>query len=238
MQKLIHGIHHFQENVFREKRELFGKLAKGQTPSALFITCSDSRVNPNLVTQTEPGEIFVMRNAGNIIPPAPEMSGELATIEFAIRALKIKDIIVCGHSDCGAMKGLLDPSLTKGCPAVSHWLGFAQRTKEIIHKEYSHLSGYAQLMTTVEENVIVQIENLRTHTVVEESLANGSLKIHGWVYKFEKGEMFTYDPESGQFVAFAPKDSELRPVYPLCEHAHSHFGVHTNQPLTATESAQ
>lgn len=220
MQRLIQGIHHFQNQVFHEKKELFNELANGQSPSTLFITCSDSRVNPNLVTQSEPGEIFVIRNAGNIVPPSPEFSGELASIEFAIRALKIKDIVVCGHSDCGAMKGVLDPHLTEGCPAVSRWLRNAKRTSEIIKKSYSHLTGEARLMAAIEENVLVQIENLRSHPIIEENLSNGTLNIHGWVYKFERGEMYTYDYRCGQYTLMPRHNDDVCPVYPrVAEHA-------------------
>ena len=110
MQKLIHGLHHFQTALFGSQRELFERLAEGQSPEVLFITCSDSRINPNLLTQTEPGELFILRNAGNIVPPyGAVQGGEAATIEFAVAGLGVKDIIVCGHSHCGAMKGLLEP---------------------------------------------------------------------------------------------------------------------------------
>lgn len=214
MQKLILGIHHFQDHVFRAKKELFGRLAQGQTPAALFITCSDSRINPNLVTQTEPGDLFVVRNAGNIVPQAPDCGGEVASIEYAIKVLKIQDIIICGHSDCGAMKGLLDlDSVKADMPAVGHWLCHARRTLDIINDQYSHLQGHERLMATIEENVVVQIENLKTHPLVEEKLASGDLKLHGWVYKFETGQVFSYDLESGQFLPLR-KLAEVRPVYP------------------------
>jgi carbonic anhydrase len=108
MQKLVDGVHQFQENVFGAKQALFERLADGQQPLALFITCSDSRIDPCLLTQTQPGELFILRNAGNIVPPYGQGSGgEAATIEYAVCALKLKDIIVCGHSHCGAMNGLL-----------------------------------------------------------------------------------------------------------------------------------
>src|SRR5947209_1011259 len=111
MQKLVEGVHHFQANIFSPQRELFERLADGQSPVALFITCSDSRINPNLLTQTEPGELFILRNAGNLVPPyGAGPGGEAATVEFATAALGIRDIIVCGHSHCGAMRALLAPA--------------------------------------------------------------------------------------------------------------------------------
>jgi carbonic anhydrase len=214
MQKLVQGIHEFQQHVFREKRELFRRLASEQRPGALFITCSDSRVNPNLLTQTEPGEIFVLRNAGNLIPAAPHGGGEVATIEFALVALGIQDIVICGHSDCGAMKGLIDPtSVETSMPMVNRWLCHARRTSDIIHSEYKHLKGRELLTATVEENVIVQIENLRSHDFVEKRLAKGELKLHGWVYKFETGEVFSYDPATGQFLPLNVSDLP-KPMYP------------------------
>jgi carbonic anhydrase len=217
MQKLVQGIHTFQTHVFRKKQDLFRSLANGQKPATLFVTCSDSRVNPNLFTQTEPGEIFVLRNAGNLIPPAPFEGGEIATIEFAVVALGIQDIIICGHSDCGAMKGLSDPGMVKETmPTVHRWLRHADRTAQIMQKEYQHLQGGELLTATVEENVIVQIENLRTHDFIEERLAQGELKLHGWVYKFETGEVFNYEPETGQFLPLGI-GREPTPTYPRIE---------------------
>lgn len=214
MQKLVQGIHQFQTHVFRKKQDIFRQLENGQSPGAVFITCSDSRVNPNLFTQTEPGDIFVLRNAGNIIPAAPNEGGEIATIEFAVLGLGIEDIIVCGHSDCGAMKGLLDSEPVEfSMPIVHRWLGHAKRTGDIIKDQYQHLSGRELLTATVEENVIVQIENLKSHSFIEQRISRGQLKLHGWVYKFETGEVFNYDVESGQFLPFN-SESTLKATYP------------------------
>src|SRR5688500_15887824 len=130
MQKLIEGFHHFQSSVFRSQRELFERLAAGQQPDALFITCSDSRINPNLITQTDPGDLFILRNAGNIVPPhGLPSNGEEATIEFAVVGLGIKDLIVCGHSHCGAMKGLLQPENLSEMPALVRWLSHAESAR-------------------------------------------------------------------------------------------------------------
>ncbi|HXG08504.1 MAG TPA: carbonic anhydrase [Gemmataceae bacterium] len=201
MQKLVEGIHHFQANIFATQRELFERLARGQHPEALFITCSDSRINPNLITQTEPGELFIVRNAGNIIPPhGPTPGGEEATIEFAVVGLGVKNIIVCGHSLCGAMKGLLEPEKLHDMPAVRAWLAHAEATRWIIKDKYQDLTGDALLTATVEENVLVQLENLRTHPCVAAGLAKGDLKLHAWVYKIETGQVFAYDPTECQFV--------------------------------------
>jgi len=207
MQKLVEGIHHFQANIFASQREVFERLADGQQPQALFITCSDSRINPNLITQTAPGELFILRNAGNIVPPyGAANGGEGATIEFAVTGLGIEDIIVCGHSHCGAMKGLLHPETLKEMPALQTWLVHAEATRRIIREKYHDLEGKALLTATVEENVLVQLENLRTHPAVAAKLASGKLKLHGWVYKLETGDVFAYDPIRGQFLPLTKRE--------------------------------
>ena len=208
MQKLIQGIHHFQSNLFSPQRELFERLAAGQNPDALFITCSDSRINPNLITHTEPGELFILRNAGNIIPPhGAANGGEGATIEFAVAGLGVRDIIVCGHSHCGAIKGLLEPETLKDMPTVAAWLSHAEATRRIMREKYGDRTGTDRVTTAVEENVLIQLENLRTHPSVAAGLAQDKVKLHAWVYKIETGEVFAYDPERGQFVPVA----EARP---------------------------
>jgi carbonic anhydrase len=213
MQKLIEGIHHFQSSLFSSQRELFERLANGQHPDALFITCSDSRISPNLITQTDPGELFIIRNAGNIVPAhGAANGGEGATIEFAVAGLGIQDIIVCGHSHCGAMNGLLHPESLKDLPAMTAWLSHAGATRRIMQEKYSERTGEALLTTTVEENVLVQMENLRTHPVVAAGLSQNKLKLHGWVYKIETGQVFAYDPERGQFVPVA--EAPAVPVSP------------------------
>jgi carbonic anhydrase len=201
MQSLIKGIHKFENEIFDSKIELFKKLEKGQNPEVLFITCSDSRINPNLITQTEPGDLFIVRNAGNIIPAyGNQSSGEMASIEFALDGLGIKDIIVCGHSHCGAMKGLLQPKIVENLPAMKSWLQNAETTKRIVFDHYKHLEGDALLMATIEENVLMQIEHLKTHPAVATRLARNEIRIHAWVYKFETGKIFKYDQATGQFV--------------------------------------
>jgi carbonic anhydrase len=202
MQKLVEGVHRFQQEVFGSQQRLFQQLAGGQSPQALFITCSDSRIDPNLLTQTEPGELFILRNAGNIVPPyGPSGGGEAATIEYAVSVLGVRDIVVCGHSHCGAMSGLLHPEQVEELPAVRGWLAHAEATARIIKENYEHITEpQARLTATVEENVLVQIENLRTHPSVLSALARRELTLHGWVYKFEAGQVFSYDAGIGQFT--------------------------------------
>lgn len=204
MQKLIQGIHQFRESNFRPLQGLFESLAKGQSPETLFITCSDSRIDPNLLTRSEPGDLFILRNAGNIVPPHRAANGgEAATIEFAVAGLGVKDIILCGHSHCGAMKGILEPEQVEGMPDVRAWLAHAETTRRIVRENYKHLDGERLLTATIEENVLVQLDNLRTLPVVAARLVRGDLHLHGWVYKIETGEVFAYDVMIGQFVPIA-----------------------------------
>jgi len=204
MQKLIQGIHKFQEENFRPLQGLFERLSKGQNPETLFITCSDSRIDPNMLTRSQPGDLFILRNAGNIVPPhGAANGGEAATIEFAVVALGVKDIIICGHSHCGAMQGLLHPEKVAALPAVSSWLSHAETTCRIVRDNYGHLDGDRLVTATVEENVLVQLENLRTLPAVASRLVKGDLHVHGWVYKIETGEVFAYDSTNGQFVPLA-----------------------------------
>lgn len=212
MQKLIEGLHRFQSEVFSEQRELFTRLSQGQSPEVMFITCSDSRINPGLITQTRPGEMFVLRNAGNIVPCYGHgTQGEDATIEFALVHLRIKHVIVCGHSRCGAMQGLLEPEALEALPAMKVWLKHAEGTRRLIQENYQHLQDDALLTATAEENVLVQLENLRTHPAVQQRLAQRELTLHGWVYKLETGQMFTYEPEAGQFLPLVPQQREQPP---------------------------
>src|SRR3954470_18719020 len=139
MEKIIDGVRRFQADVFARQRDLFEQLAvRRQTPQALFITCSDSRIDPNLITQTEPGDLFILRNAGNIVPPCGAANGgEEATIEFALVGLGVRDIIVCGHSHCGAMHGLHHPEALEGMPTMTAWLAHAESTRRITSQQYA-----------------------------------------------------------------------------------------------------
>ncbi len=220
MQKLVKGIHNFQANVFRSERAMFERLAKGQNPDTLFITCSDSRINPNLLTGAHPGELFILRNAGNIVPPqgAP-LNGEAATIEYAVSVLNVEDIIVCGHSHCGAVGALLDPESIAELPALTAWLAHAELTREIVAKNYAGFEGEALRTVATEENVLVQIENLRTLPCVATRLARGDLALHGWVYKIETGEVFAYESDTGQFTSITeehvgPASTQMRATSP------------------------
>ena len=219
MQKLVHGIHQFKRDAFSKDQKLFETLVAGQHPLALFITCSDSRIDPNRLTQTKPGELFIQRTAGNIIPPYGAVhGGEAATIEYAVMALKVRDIIVCGHSHCGAMAGLLNPEAISKMPSVRAYLDHAAATRRIVEENYQHLTEPEKRLTlTVEENVLVQLENLRTHPAVAAALGRSDLKLHGWVYKFETGDVFAFNPDSCQFLPIedvTPAVESARAVLP------------------------
>lgn len=206
MQQLVQGVHHFQKIGFREREELFKQLQHRQAPEALLITCADSRIVPNLITNSEPGQLFIVRNVGNIIPCyGTSNNGDLAAVEYAIVELGIEDVIVCGHTGCGAMQSLVH-SATAGSPSrtplMAQWLRHAAATLEIIREHYGHLQGPALINAAAEENVLVQLEHLRTLPVVASRISTGRVRLHGWMYKIDSGEVFYYESEVGQFVKF------------------------------------
>jgi carbonic anhydrase len=206
VQKLVHGVHHFQNTAFSSHRELFERLSRGQNPETMFITCSDSRINPNLLTSTGPGDLFILRNAGNLIPPEGSGWGsELATIEYAVAALGVHDIIVCGHTDCGAINALLEPDSVQALPAMGHWLQHASDTRHIVLQNYPELTGQAQQHIAVQENVLVQLDHLRTHPAVAARLEDGTLHLHGWVYHLGTGKVFAYDIAEDEFLPITSK---------------------------------
>jgi len=202
MQKLLDGYQRFQQDVYPQRKQLFEKLAEGQHPQVLFITCADSRVDPCLITQTEPGDLFVIRNAGNIVPAyGTADGGEAGTIEYAVSALNVPDIIVCGHSQCGAMTGLLHPEKVQSLPAVQALLKHAADTGRVLQEKFGDITDEeTRLRTAVEQNVLMQIEHLRTHPSVSAAVDRGELHLHGWVYHFETGEVTAYDPDKQQFL--------------------------------------
>lgn len=217
MQKLIDGHHKFRSEVLPGSRDFFEALASGQRPETLFITCSDSRINPNLLTQTGPGDLFILRNAGNLIPAySPQSSGEAATIEFAVQHLGVQHVVVCGHTQCGAMKALLNPETLEHSPAIATWLRHAEATRRHVAENYKHLEGDALSTVLAEENVLSQLESLRTHPCIRTRMARGEINLYGWVYKIQTAEVFQFDDESGQFLPVGldgrPVKSAVRPL--------------------------
>ena len=203
MKKLIEGVNEFRESYVSTHRDLLENLSHGQDPSVLFITCSDSRISPSLMTQTDLGDLFVIRNAGNIVPPyGAANGGEGAAVEYAIHALGIEQIVVCGHSHCGAMKGLLQlGKLEEEMPLVYDWLKHAEATRRLVKENYGDRNKEELLEITIAENVLTQIENLKTYPVVRSRLYQGKLKIYGWVYLIETGEVLAYDEDTHSYIA-------------------------------------
>ena len=216
MEKLIEGVHKFRTDEFGNYRKLFRKLSQdGQDPHTLFITCSDSRVLAELITQSKPGDLFVVKNVGNIVPPAGvtgSTNSTAAAIEFAVESLRVSDIVVCGHTQCGAMEALLRglPPETP-MPHLQDWLAVAAPVRQVLQTQYTHLKSHAEQVTAAgEENVLFALDNLYTYACVEKRLRDGSLRLHGWFFKIASAELFAFDPDTKQFlplVADKPADS-------------------------------
>ncbi len=215
MEKLIAGIAKFRSSPYEERKKLFSELATGQSPEVMFITCADSRIDPNLITQTDPGDLFVIRNAGNIVPPHAKNSGGMtASIEFAVAALGVQHIVVCGHSDCGAMKGALNPGALTDLPHVQNWLDHSRAAVETVRARTGDESPNA-LADVTEENVALQLQHLRTHPAVAAKVATGEVKLHGWVYNIGEGTIVALDEESNEFVPVEKRYAEYLNVEQL-----------------------
>jgi carbonic anhydrase len=215
VQKLEAGIHHFQANYFSSNRALFEQLAEaGQRPETLFITCCDSRVVPNLITTAAPGELFIVRNVGNVVPSVERgvLGGVSAAIEYAVELLEVGNVIVCGHTNCGAIDAILHPERVSHLPFVARWLAESSRIPKIIEERYGYLDGDARVTAAVQENVLVQLENLRSFEFVARRLRSGVLKMNGWVFKIATGQVFDYDPLSGQFLQLGADGGGERPI--------------------------
>jgi carbonic anhydrase len=198
--RIIRGVDYFQRKVFPRKRALFERLANGQNPEALVVACSDSRVSLDLITQTAPGDLFVCRTAGNIVPPHGTADAVAGTIEYAAAALKIQDVIVCGHSQCGAMHGVLHPEVLGEMPMLRQWLHHADPAREALKAQ--GLAGDADVTRHLAKlNVRQQLEHLRTYPQVSRRLHEGSLQMHAWFYDIATGAVETWDAARDQWVA-------------------------------------
>ncbi len=211
MQRLIEGVHKFRNDEFGNYRKLFRKLSQeGQNPHTLFITCSDSRVLAELITQSKPGDLFVVKNIGNIVPPASavgDTNSTAAAIEFAVDILRVADIVICGHSQCGAISALLGQTpVSDTAPHLRDWLKLASPVRETLKREYKHIhDDNARCTAAAEENVLYSLDNLHSYPCVQERLADGSLQLHGWFFKIATAELFAYDPETRQFAPLMPE---------------------------------
>ncbi len=203
METLMNGVDRFTGDVFPAKSDRFQTLAReGQSPRTLMISCSDSRVVPELITQSEPGELFVIRNAGNIVPPWQRVNGGVtSTIEYAVVGLGVTDIVVCGHADCGAMKAFSAPEgALDAMPSVREWIGHSAAANAAVEACCGDAGPAEKLDMLVEENVIVQLNHLKSHPCVAAALARKVLRLHGWVFDIESGRIRAYDGASGSFA--------------------------------------
>lgn len=206
MDKLIRGILDFRRNELPARREVFRKLADGQAPDTLFLACADSRVVPNLFSSTEPGDLFTIRTVGNLIAPA-EADGsaigdvsEAAAVEYALIALDVRDVVVCGHSHCGAMSAVLSGKVPPGAPNLREWLELARPSVE----RFADAHGIDPSLPTHDRlsqvNVLQQLDHLRTYSVVREREDAGRVRLHGWWFDVATGETHIYDEDRGGFV--------------------------------------
>ena len=198
--RLIEGVERFHASGFKDNRALFKQLATQQQPKTLFICCADSRVVPGLMTQTDPGELFLCLNIGNVVPAYGEMLGGVsAVVEYACTALQVTDVVVCGHSDCGAMKALLNPNdpILQKMPTVASWLRNAEAARSVVEATQPHLQGAEKVAALIVQNVRTQLGHLRTHPAVAARLATQELTLHGWVYDIETGDVRAVDETTG-----------------------------------------
>ncbi|HEX4757637.1 MAG TPA: carbonic anhydrase [Terracidiphilus sp.] len=204
MQRLIEGHKRFLKEVFPQRRSHFHLLAEGQSPEWLFITCSDSRVVPDMVLGTEPGDLFITRNAGNVVPvTGHDVDGCTATIEYAVNVLKVKDAILCGHSDCGALKAALDKTALRGLPKAERWLNHVEAA--FAHRQPLNPADEenAELASLIRGNVVAQLKNLQAQPSVMTAMKQGLLRVHGWYYDIMTGRIEQYDEGLRRFVPWA-----------------------------------
>jgi len=201
MERIREGVRRFSAEIFPRKRKLYEDLAEKQKPDALFLTCGDSRIDPSLLTGSEPGEIFVERTPGNIVPIYDEAGriGESASIEYAVAVLGVRDIIVCGHSACGAMTALLQPELLPAIPVTARWLSYAAPAVEALARMHPAPAAADRLGLLTRLNVLAQMAHLHTHPAVADRVRAGALGIHGWFYEIHTGRIEACDPATGAF---------------------------------------
>lgn len=225
MKKLLKGALTFRQDVFASYEDLFQRLAHGQNPEALFICCADSRVVPNLITNTGPGDLFVLRNIGNILPPydpTDRDNTEASAIEFALSHLHLHDIVVCGHSHCGAVETSLHGEIAT--PHIRSWLRHIEPAKKLLAGYTAKTTFRTKALLLSKLNVLTQLENLKTYPGVQERLDAGWLHLHAWFFEIDTARLLVYDPKKQSFVT-------------LSEEAAKHFSpsgnvVHKSLPLT------
>lgn len=213
MKKLLEGFLRYKSDVYPQHRDLFQELASRQSPDTLLIGCSDSRMVPGVLLQTAPGDLFVCRNAGNIAPPHGEHAGGVAaTIEYAVQVLGVRHVVVCGHSDCGALKAAMYPEAVASLPAVSQWLRHTERAVAVVNATCNDCDDEEKLKQLIEENVLSQLDNLRTHPSVAAKIRAGALELHGWVFDIPRAELKVYDVEQRRFMPMTMVADSLIPT--------------------------
>lgn len=212
MKKLIQGIVEFRKNLTIENRELFAKLALGQKPDALFIACSDSRVVPNLFASTNPGDLFVLRNIANLIPPANTASQDnsvSSVLEFAIHNLSVSNIIVCGHSECGGMHALIQGVDAANCPHLASWLKFGEQAYQRVKKGLFTQPAISLPNQVSQANVLLQMEHIASYPFVRERLKKKKLQIHGWWFDIAQADVYCYEKEYNRFILIDENEGDL-----------------------------
>ncbi len=208
MDRMLAGYRKFINDVFPSMQPLFERLAAGQSPRTLWVGCADSRVDPALVTQSPPGELFVIRNAGNIVPPEDAPPGAVSSgIEYAVKVLNVKNVVVCGHSHCGLISEALHPETLLPLPHLRAWAEHACGCE--VQKRMGH-SPEETLAQAILQNVRGQLEHLRTYRVVRERLDRGDLNVYGAIHTFESGTLDIYDDTQGDFRPLSGTDSATR----------------------------
>jgi len=212
MEKLIRGIVDFRKNLTEESRELFAKLALGQKPDTLFIACSDSRVVPNLFASTNPGDLFVLRNIGNLIPPYSatyEDTSASACIEFAIFTLKVQDIVVCGHSECGAIRALAEGMDLSDSPHLKTWLKYGEESLTIVRNGFVINPALTEQNQISQVNVLQQMANISSYPFIHDRIQKKKLRVHGWWFDIAHADVYCYEPTVGEFVMIDEKEAKL-----------------------------
>ncbi|MBS0629012.1 MAG: carbonic anhydrase [Verrucomicrobia bacterium] len=209
MKKLIQGIVDFRKGLTEESRELFAKLALGQKPDTLFIACSDSRVVPNLFASTNPGDLFVLRNIGNLVPPQNSNDDSAsAVVEFSIFSLQVSDIIICGHSECGAMQALLHGVDSNCCSHLESWLKYGKEALTKVRKGVKINPGLSEHNQLSQVNVLQQMEHIKSYPFIQERIAKKELRVHGWWFDIAHADVYCYEQELNQFVLIDESEAE------------------------------
>jgi carbonic anhydrase len=212
MKKLIQGIVDFRAGLTQESRELFAQLALGQKPDALFIACSDSRVVPNLFASKNPGDLFVMRNIGNLIPPVSATLDEnsaTAVLEYAIFCLKVSNIIVCGHSECGAMQTITQGLELKACPHLTCWLQHGEESLKMVRNGFVLNPALSEHNQVSQVNVLQQMGHIASYPFIREAIEKNQVRIHGWWFDIARADVYCYEQDQNQFVLIDENEAKL-----------------------------